>query len=101
MKATGVTILLATHYMAEAESLCDRMAIIMRGRIAATETPAQITSAGQAETRITLRTKRNCLLPGGDIGSARFLKQAENYGIWFCRDTATTVMGLLQEIQQK
>ena len=58
LKATGVTILLATHDMAEAESLCDRIAIIIRGRIAATGTPAQITSAGNAETRITLRTKK-------------------------------------------
>jgi len=100
LKATGVTILLATHDMAEAESLCDRIAIIIRGRIAATGTPAQITSAGHAETRITLRTKRNCLLPGRDIGSARFLKQAEDYGIWLCRDTAATVMELLKEVQQ-
>ena len=100
LKATGVTILLATHDMAEAESLCDRIAIIIRGRIAATGTPAQITSAGHSETRITLRTKRNCLLPGRDIGSARFLKQAEDYGIWLCRDTAAAVMALLKEVQQ-
>ncbi len=100
LKAAGVTILLATHDMAEAESLCDRIAIIIRGRIAATGTPAQITSAGHSETRITLRTKRNCLLPGRDIGSARFLKQAEDYGIWLCRDTAAAVMELLKEVQQ-
>jgi len=100
LKATGVTILLATHDMAEAESLCDRIAIIIRGRIAATGTPAQITSAGHSETRITLRTKRNCLLPGRDIGCARFLKQADDYGIWLCSDTAAAVMALLKEVQQ-
>lgn len=100
LKATGVTILLATHDMAEAESLCDRIAIIIRGRIAVTGTPAQITSAGNAETRIILRTKRNCLLPGRDIGSARFLNQTEDYGIWLCHDTAPAVMDLLQEVQR-
>ncbi|MHB1654326.1 MAG: ABC transporter ATP-binding protein [Desulfitobacteriaceae bacterium] len=100
LKATGVTILLATHDMAEAESLCDRIVIIIRGRITATGTPAQITSTGHSGTRITLRTKRNCLLPGRDIGSARFLKQAEDYGIWLCRDTAAAVMELLKEVQQ-
>ena len=100
LKATGVTILLATHDMAEAESLCDRIAIIIRGRIAATGTPAQITSAGNAETRITLRTKKNFLLPGRDMGGARFLKQSEDYGIWLCHDTAVAVMELLKEIQQ-
>lgn len=100
LKANGVSILLATHDMAEAESLCDRIAIIIHGRIAVTGTPAQITSAGHEETRITLRTKRNCLLPGRDIGSARFLKQAEDYGIWLCRDTPAAVMELLTKVQQ-
>lgn len=100
LKATGATILLATHDMAEAETLCDRIAIIIRGRIAAIGTPAQITSAGHAETRITLRTKRHCLLPGRDIGSARFLEQEEDYGIWLCRETAAAVMDLLKEVQQ-
>lgn len=100
LKATGVTILLATHDMAEAESLCDRIAIIIRGRIAAIGTPAQITSAGHSETRITLRTKRNYLWPGKDIGGARFLKQTEDYGIWLCHDTSVAVMELLKEVQQ-
>ena len=100
LKATGVTILLATHDMAEAESLCDRIVIIIRGRIAATGTPAQITAAGNSGTRITLRTKKNCLLPGEDIGSALFLKQTDDYGIWLCHDTATAVMGILKEVQQ-
>lgn len=99
LKATGVTILLATHDMAEAESLCDRIAIIVQGHMATIGTPAQITSAGHAETKITLRTKMNCLLPGRDIGDARFIKQAEDYGIWLCRETAAAVMELLKEVQ--
>lgn len=100
LKASGVTILMATHDMSEAESLCDRIAIIIRGRIVVTGTPAQITSTGHGETRITLRTKRNCLLPGRDIGSARFLKQVEDYGIWLCSDIAAAVMEILKEVQR-
>lgn len=100
LKAEGVTILLATHDMAEAESLCDRIAIIMHGRIAVTGTPAQITSAGHSETKITLSTKRNCLLPGKDTANARFLSQSDNYGIWLCRDTAAAVMELLGKVQE-
>lgn len=100
LKAMGVTILLATHDMAEAESLCDRIAILLHGKIAVTGTPAQITSAGQAETRITLRTKYGCLLPGKDTINARFVSQSNNYGIWLCRDTAAAVMELLTKVQQ-
>jgi ABC-2 type transport system ATP-binding protein len=36
----GVTIVLVTHYMDEAERLCDRLALIDQGRIAAVDTPA-------------------------------------------------------------
>jgi ABC-2 type transport system ATP-binding protein len=99
LKADGVTILLATHDMAEAESLCDRIAIIIHGRIAVTGTPAQITAAGRSETKISLSTKRNCLLPGRDTENARFSTQSENYGIWLCRDIAAAVMELLKEVQ--
>jgi ABC-2 type transport system ATP-binding protein len=36
------TLLLTTHYMAEAEELCDRLAIIDRGKVLACDTPAAL-----------------------------------------------------------
>jgi ABC-2 type transport system ATP-binding protein len=38
----GKTVLLTTHYMFEADALCDRVAVIARGRIVAEGTPAQL-----------------------------------------------------------
>jgi ABC-2 type transport system ATP-binding protein len=38
----GKTVLLTTHYMFEADSLCDRIAVIARGRIVATGTPGEL-----------------------------------------------------------
>jgi ABC-2 type transport system ATP-binding protein len=38
----GKTILLTTHYMAEAEELCDRIAIVNKGKIIAMDTPANL-----------------------------------------------------------
>jgi ABC-2 type transport system ATP-binding protein len=38
----GTTVLLTTHYMFEADSLCDRIAVIARGKIVAEGTPAQL-----------------------------------------------------------
>ena len=42
--ATGKTVLLTTHYMFEADALCDRIAVIAKGRIVAEGTPAQLKS---------------------------------------------------------
>jgi ABC-2 type transport system ATP-binding protein len=40
----GKTILLTTHYMFEADALCDRIAVISQGKIVATGTPGQLKS---------------------------------------------------------
>jgi len=42
---TGMTIFLTTHYMDEADSLCDRIAIIDMGKINALDTPANLKSS--------------------------------------------------------
>ncbi|HLH67914.1 MAG TPA: ATP-binding cassette domain-containing protein [Candidatus Dormibacteraeota bacterium] len=48
---TGMTVLLTTHYMDEADRLCDRVALMHRGRIVALDTPARLKeSLGQAAT---------------------------------------------------
>src|SRR5512138_1347156 len=42
MKAAGRTVLLTTHYMDEAERLCDRVAIVDRGKVIALGTPREL-----------------------------------------------------------
>ncbi|WBB55283.1 ABC transporter ATP-binding protein [Verrucosispora sp. WMMD573] len=51
----GVTILLVTHFMEEAERLCDRLAVIDKGRVVALDTPAGLISAVAPEQRIRFR----------------------------------------------
>jgi ABC-2 type transport system ATP-binding protein len=52
----GVTVLLVTHFMPEAEHLCDRLAVIAEGRVVAQGTPAQIVEAGgTGQQRMRLR----------------------------------------------
>jgi len=50
LSQAGKTILLTTHYMAEAEELCDRIAIINHGRIVALDTPASLKKQITGET---------------------------------------------------
>ncbi len=51
----GVTILMVTHFMEEAERLCDRLAVIDSGRLAAVDTPAGLVSTVDDRQRIRFR----------------------------------------------
>jgi ABC-2 type transport system ATP-binding protein len=50
--SAGKTVLLTTHYMFEADALCDRIAVIAKGEIVGEGTPAAL-KAGVAEGRVT------------------------------------------------
>ncbi|MFD9889999.1 ABC transporter ATP-binding protein [Amycolatopsis sp. NPDC059027] len=54
----GVTILLVTHFMEEAERLCDRLAVIDGGRVVAIDTPAGLVAGVNDEQRIRFRPSR-------------------------------------------
>jgi ABC-2 type transport system ATP-binding protein len=51
----GVTIVLVTHFMEEAERLCDRVALIDAGQVVALDTPVALTERVEAEQRIQFR----------------------------------------------
>jgi ABC-2 type transport system ATP-binding protein len=54
LKRQGRTVLLTTHYMEEADQLCDRIAIIDHGQIVALDTPAALKRRIRAEEVVTL-----------------------------------------------
>ncbi|TCC33418.1 ABC transporter ATP-binding protein [Kribbella sindirgiensis] len=53
VRARGVTVLLVTHFMEEAQRLCDRIAVIDQGRITALDTPQGLISASAGSTVIS------------------------------------------------
>ncbi|MBM9619247.1 ABC transporter ATP-binding protein [Streptomyces zhihengii] len=53
VRDSGVTVLLVTHFMEEAQRLCDRIAVIDQGRVAALDTPAGLVSRSTASTVIS------------------------------------------------
>jgi ABC-2 type transport system ATP-binding protein len=55
-RAEKRTILMTTHYIEEAERLCDRVAIVDRGRIIAMGTPREIQARTVNQSRIEIRT---------------------------------------------
>jgi lipooligosaccharide transport system ATP-binding protein len=55
LKQRGVTLVLTTHYMDEAEQLCDRLVVMDRGRIAAEGSPAELIRAWSTREVVELR----------------------------------------------
>jgi ABC-2 type transport system ATP-binding protein len=55
VRQRGVTVVLVTHSMEEAEQLCDRIAVIVAGRVVAVDTPAGLVARVDAEQRIRFR----------------------------------------------
>ncbi|MEW1697950.1 ABC transporter ATP-binding protein [Streptomyces sp. NPDC091278] len=54
LKARGRTIVHTTHHLDEAEALCDRIAILVDGRIAVTDSPHNLVGASRAPSRLLL-----------------------------------------------
>jgi ABC-2 type transport system ATP-binding protein len=77
----GQTILLTTHYMEEADQLCDRVAIIDQGRIVALDTPAGLKRSVGADATVRVVAE-------GDLVDLARLLQAEIQGA-----TGVTNMG--------
>jgi ABC-2 type transport system ATP-binding protein len=76
LRDEGVTIFLTTHYMEEAERLCDRIAIIVKGRLVALDTVDGLKAAAQGTTavEVTLADAHNHIetkrIEGDDVAAA-------------------------------
>jgi len=69
VKEEGKTVLLTTHYMAEAEELCDRIAIIDHGRIIAMDTPEGLKRLVKDEETVEIRVRE---LKSQSLGESPF-----------------------------
>ena len=100
LQGGGTTILLATHDMAEASQMATRVAILLRGRIAAIGTPMELTATGAGLTKISVSTEADCLA-GAEAAfpAVRQVQRQENYSIYFSTDVGPTVSALITYIQ--
>jgi ABC-2 type transport system ATP-binding protein len=55
LNKAGQTVMLTTHYMEEADQLCDRVAIMDHGKILALDTPANLKESTGADTIVTIK----------------------------------------------
>jgi ABC-2 type transport system ATP-binding protein len=100
LQAKGTTIILATHDMAEAEKMADRVAILLKGRIAATGSPTQLTATGSGLVKISVSSDKASLLQNSVIFPAvsqQFIK--EEYVIYYSHDPGETVPAILEYLK--
>ncbi|MEU0675208.1 ABC transporter ATP-binding protein [Streptomyces sp. NPDC006172] len=63
-REAGGTVLLTTHDMNEATELCDRVAVLVNGRVAACDTPARLVSELASTSTVTFTTSARTNLDG-------------------------------------
>jgi lipooligosaccharide transport system ATP-binding protein len=71
LKAQGVTLVLTTHYMDEAEQLCDRLVVMDRGRIVAEGSPRELIERYSTREVVELRYPPGVPAPRWDADAAR------------------------------
>jgi ABC-2 type transport system ATP-binding protein len=59
LNSAGQTVMLTTHYMEEADQLCNRVAIMDHGKILALDTPANLKQSTGADTIVTIKVAAN------------------------------------------
>ncbi len=101
-RAGGGTILLTTHYMDEAERLCDRVAIVDHGKVIALGTPAELISRLQAANVVEISAEPEISedslrsLPG----VADPYRRGPNWAVPVVGSLAETVPGLLALVER-
>jgi len=95
-RSKGKTIFLTTHYMEEAERLCDRVAVMDHGNIIALDSPARMIEQHFKESAIQFRMSNN---PGSkilhEIEGVAHLVMDEDEVTLYTENVPVTISGLL------
>jgi len=101
-QAANTTIILATHDMAEAEEMSDRIAILLKGKIVIAGTPMEITATGAGLTKVSVRTADSSLsAPGVTFPAVSKSSSKDEYSIFFSTDIGPTVSAIFAHIQDQ
>lgn len=100
LQANGTTIMLATHDMAEAEEMSDRVAILLRGKIVTIGTPMEITATGAGLTKVSVHTQGGTVI-SPDLHFPAVSQQSvkDDYAIFFSTDIGPTVSAIIAHIE--
>jgi ABC-2 type transport system ATP-binding protein len=82
LREEGITVVLTTHYMEEADELCDRVAIIDHGKILVQDTPAALKNSVGAQRVYVLHLRDQTTIPAlvAKLASLQGVSKAEPTG---------------------
>lgn len=96
----GTTIILATHDMAEAEEMADRIGILLNGKMAAIGTPMEITATGAGLTKVSVRTEHNSLSEANSsLPAVQKHLAKDEYEIYFSTDIGPTLSAIIGTVE--
>ena len=102
LQGTGTTIILATHDMAEAEEMSDRVAILLRGDLVTIGTPMEITATGAGLTKVSVRTRESSLAdPDLTFPAVSQRVSKDAYSIYYSTDIGPTVAAIIAHIEAR
>ncbi|GAA3768134.1 daunorubicin resistance protein DrrA family ABC transporter ATP-binding protein [Terriglobus aquaticus] len=96
----GITVVLTTHYMEEADDLCDRLAILDHGRILVQDTPAALKASLGASTVYELALREDATALREQLGSLPGVTSVEQTATGL-RLLGTGQEGLLPEVVRR
>ncbi len=96
IQASGATVFLTTHYMEEAQTLCDRVAVMDMGRIIALDSPDDLIAQNFSETAIEFETLTELPDPGtfNQLPGVARSRRDDNLITLFSKDPTATLGGL-------
>jgi ABC-2 type transport system ATP-binding protein len=97
LKRQGKTVMLTTHYMEEAEQLCDRVAVVDQGRIMELDTPAALINRYFKETAIEFPTTPAWPLDKlKDLPGVKSMLAEDDHVVIYSDDVPRSIAGLLE-----
>jgi ABC-2 type transport system ATP-binding protein len=100
LRSSKKTVLITTHYIEEAERLCDRVAIIDHGRVIALGTPRELKQGSAGTTRIEVRIARRPV--NGSMGKLEGVTSCREFdGAWALSSTRppATIVALVKMLE--